>query len=115
MRKLSSEEIIRCIQSREEFEATATDTGLRIRVGHYVPFVGMAIHAGSKVREELEVKCALDDYQRWYEEDPDTDAFIGSMPSRLWAPTAGLRTTSTAHPKTPFTPKRGAEKCGGAR
>jgi len=47
MRKLSSEEIIRCIQSREEFEATATDTGLRIRVGHYVPFVGMAIHAGS--------------------------------------------------------------------
>ena len=80
MRKLSSEEIIRCIQSREEFEATATDTGLRIRVGHYVPFVGMAIHTGSKVREELEVKCALDDYQRWYEEDPDTDAFIGSMP-----------------------------------
>jgi len=83
MRKLSSEEIIRCIQAREEFEAIATDSGLRIRIGHYVPFVGMAIHAGSHMREELDVKCGLDDYQRWYEEDPDTDTFIGSMPITL--------------------------------
>lgn len=78
--KLSSAEIIKRIRAGRDFEAEATDTGMRIRISDYVPFVCMAIHAGSKMRHELQLKCALDEYERWYEEDPDTDSFISGMP-----------------------------------
>ena len=78
--KLSSTEIIKRIRAGRDFEAEATDTGMRIRISDYVPFVCTAIHAGSEMRHELQLKCALDEYERWYEEDPDTDVFISGMP-----------------------------------
>jgi hypothetical protein len=37
------------------------------------------------VRAELLGKIALDDYERWYEEDPHTADFIASMPITLVA------------------------------
>ena len=77
---LSSAEIIKRIRAGRDFEAIATDTGMHIRITDYVPFVCTAIHAGNKMRHELQIKCALDEFDRWYEEDPDTDAFIGGMP-----------------------------------
>lgn len=78
--KLSSAEIIKRIRSGRDFEAEASDTGMRIRISDYVPFVCTAIHAGGKMRHELQIKCALDEFDRWYEEDPDTDSFINGMP-----------------------------------
>lgn len=78
--QLTSAEIIERIQAGRDFEAEATDTGLRIRITDYVPFVCTAIHAGGRMRHELQLKCALDEFDRWQEEDPDTDAFISPMP-----------------------------------
>ena len=63
--KLSSAEIIKRIRAGRDFEAEATDTGMRIRISDYVPFVCTAIHAGSEMRHELQLKCALDEYERW--------------------------------------------------
>lgn len=78
--RLTSAEIIERIRAGRDFEAVATDTGLRIRISDYVPFVCTAIHAGSRMRHELQLKCVLDDFERWQEEDPDTDTFISPMP-----------------------------------
>lgn len=78
--QLTSAEIIERIKAGRDFEAEATDTGLRIRITDYVPFVCTAIHAGGRMRHELQLKCALDEFDRWQEEDPDTDTFISPMP-----------------------------------
>ncbi len=78
--QLTSAEIIEKIRAGRDFEAEATDTGLRIRITDYVPFVCTAIHAGGRMRHELQLKCALDEFDRWQEEDPDTDTFITPMP-----------------------------------
>tara|TARA_Y100001978_G_scaffold199888_1_gene215114 strand:- start:810 stop:2819 length:2010 start_codon:yes stop_codon:yes gene_type:complete len=80
---LSPDEIIRLIRKGECFDAQTRDGGLKIKIERYVPYVCTAIHAGSKLRESLKTRIALDDYQRWYEEDPHTDAFISSMPITL--------------------------------
>jgi N-formylglutamate amidohydrolase len=37
------------------------------------------------MRNELKLKCELDEYHRWYEEDPHTGQFIESMPITLIA------------------------------
>jgi uncharacterized protein (TIGR02421 family) len=74
------EEIIDQIEEGKTFEATNADESFTIKINKYVPFVCTAIHAGSKLRTELLNKIALNDYQRWYEEDPNTDDFISSMP-----------------------------------
>ncbi|MGB1074680.1 MAG: flavohemoglobin expression-modulating QEGLA motif protein [Flavobacteriales bacterium] len=78
--RLTSTEIIERIRAGRDFEAIATDTGLRIRITDYVPFICTAIHAGGRMRHELQLKCALDDFERWQEEDPDTDTFINALP-----------------------------------
>ncbi len=77
---LSTAEIIGRIRAGRDFEAQASDTGLYIRIAQYVPHVATAIHAGSSLRHELQLKCALDAFSRWQEEDPDTDRFIEGLP-----------------------------------
>ncbi len=83
MRKLTCEEIIRRIQQGVTFEAEASDAGFRISINEYVPYVCTAIHDGHRFRDELKLKARLSDFDRWYEEDPYTGAFISSMPIKL--------------------------------
>ena len=83
MQKLKIEEIIRLINKRETFEARAFDDSFRIKVNKYVPYCCTAIHDGNNLRSDLNDKIALDDYERWYEEDPSTGDFIGSLPITL--------------------------------
>ena len=83
MLRLSIEEIIKKIQRKESFEATTEDGSFQIKINRYVPYVCTAIHAGNNLRQELKMKCALNDYERWYEEDPYTDEFIAALPITL--------------------------------
>ncbi len=83
MLRLSVEEIIKKIQRKEVFEAVVTDGSFQVKINRYVPYVCTAIHAGSNLRQELKDKCALNDYERWYEEDPYTDEFIAALPITL--------------------------------
>ncbi len=78
--KLSITEIIKNIEEERLFEAQDSNAGFLIKIARYVPFCCTSIHSGSKLRPELQGKIALNDYQRWYEEDPFTDDFIKSMP-----------------------------------
>ncbi len=73
-------ELVELIEEGKTFEATTIDGAFTVKINKYVPFICTAIHAGSNLRPELLNKIALNEYQRWYEEDPNTDAFISSMP-----------------------------------
>jgi len=76
-------EIIKSIKSGKPFKATADDQSFSIKIDRYVPYICTAIHNGSNIRSGLSNKIALDDYERWYEEDPHTAVFIASMPITL--------------------------------
>lgn len=80
IKKAEIKEIIRLIENETLFEATSSDGGFTIKINKYVPYCCTAIHNGSQLRPELHSKIALDEYQRWYEEDPFTADFIASMP-----------------------------------
>jgi len=78
--KIEINEIIKNIEQEKVFEVTSADGEFTIKIDKYVPFCCTAIHNGSKLRPELHDKIALNEYQRWYEEDPYTGDFIKSMP-----------------------------------
>lgn len=80
IKKIKISEITSKIEKEEHFEALSEDGGLKIKISKYVPFCCTAVHNGSHIRQELLKKIALNDYQRWYEEDPYTGDFIVSMP-----------------------------------
>ena len=80
MQNLRVEEIIKLISRGEIFEAASSDQSFHIKIKKYVPFCCMAIHDGSNLREDLSAKIELDEFQRWYEEDPFTGEFIDSLP-----------------------------------
>jgi uncharacterized protein (TIGR02421 family) len=80
---MTIKEIIASIKSGKTFHATAEDGSFTIKIDRYVPYVCTAIHNGGNVRPELLHKIALDEYERWYEEDPHTADFIASMPITL--------------------------------
>lgn len=83
MQTLSIQEIIASIRRQETFEAKAADNSFIIKINRYVPYACTAIHDGSQFRSELKDKISLTEYNRWYEEDPNTGDFIDSMPITL--------------------------------
>lgn len=80
MQKLKVSEIVKLIEKQETFEAISSDNSFSIKINKYVPYCCTAIHDGSNLREQLKNKIAIDDYNRWYEEDPHTGEFIDSLP-----------------------------------
>jgi uncharacterized protein (TIGR02421 family) len=78
--RLSIDEIVQKINNREQFEAIPIEGGFFIKINKYVPFCCTAIHNGWELRKPLREKINLSDYERWYEEDPNTADFIASMP-----------------------------------
>lgn len=80
MQALSVQEIIGKIKRREIFECVDQAGGFKLKIEQYLPHVAAAIHAGGKLRPELEEKIHHTLQERWYEEDDFTDDFITSMP-----------------------------------
>ncbi len=83
MLKLKIEDIIKLIRKGETFEAEENDGSFGIKINRYVPYVCMAIHDGGTLRNELKSKIAVDEFERWQEEDPHTGNFIDSLPITL--------------------------------
>ena len=80
MIRLAVEEMLSRIAKGITFEAIAEDGSFSIKVNEYVPYVGMALHAGHHFRDELKAVCLLSDKERWYEEDPATEQFVSALP-----------------------------------
>ena len=80
MQKLSVEQIIRKIEAEETFYAVASDYSFTLKIDKYVPYVCGAVHDGNQFRKELWDNCLHSQYERWYEEDPETRNMVISHP-----------------------------------
>lgn len=80
MEKLSIESIINKINQQQIFHAVADDYSFTIKIDEYVPYICAAIHDGHQFRKELWDNCLHTEYDRWYEEDPETKNMIASHP-----------------------------------
>jgi len=80
MDHLSIETIISKIKNEECFHAVAEDYSFTLKIDKYVHYVCGAVHDGHQFRKELWDNCIHTEYERWYEEDPETKTMISSHP-----------------------------------
>lgn len=80
MQRLSIGNIISKIEAEEPFHAVASDYSFTIKIDDYVPYVCAAVHNGHQFRKELWAKCLHTAYDRWYEEDPETENMVKHHP-----------------------------------
>ena len=80
MDRLSIHEIIAKIEAEETFHAVSDDYSFTLKVDKYVPYVCGAVHDGHQFRQELWDNCLHTEYDRWYEEDPETKNMVISHP-----------------------------------
>ena len=80
MERLSVEKIIENINLEKCFHAVAEDYSFTIKIDEYVHYACGAVHDGHQFRKELWDNCLHTEYDRWYEEDPETKNMIASHP-----------------------------------
>ncbi len=80
MERLSIEKIIENINLEKCFHAVAEDYSFTIKIDEYVHYACGAVHDGHQFRKELWDNCLHTEYDRWYEEDPETKNMIASHP-----------------------------------
>lgn len=80
MLKLSIEDIIHKIKAEKTFHAVSSDYAFSLKLDTYVPYVCAAIHDGHQFRKELWDNCLHSEYDRWYEEDPETKNMVRAHP-----------------------------------
>ena len=80
MQKLSINDIIKKIHNEDLFHAVADDYSLTLKIDNYVHYACAAIHNGHQFRKELWENCIHTEYERWYEEDPETKNMVNSHP-----------------------------------
>lgn len=85
MLKLSLDEIIEKINAEEVFHAVSDDYSLTLKIENYIHYVCGAVHDGHQFRHELWDNCLHTEYERWYEEDPETKKMVQSHPIVLAA------------------------------
>lgn len=80
MEKLEINEIIRKIEKEELFEAVSHDYSFTLKIEKYVPYVCGSVHDGHNFRKELWNNCLHTEYDRWFEEDPETKTMVETFP-----------------------------------
>ncbi len=80
MERLSIDAIISKIQNEERFHAVADDYSLTLKIDNYTYYACAAVHDGHQFRKELWKHCIHTEYERWYEEDPETKNMVSSHP-----------------------------------
>lgn len=80
MQKFSINEIINNIKAGQTFNAVASDYSFILKIDSYVPYVCAAVHNGHQFRKELWSHCTHTEYERWYEEDPETAVMVQTQP-----------------------------------
>ncbi|WP_431134298.1 N-formylglutamate amidohydrolase [Psychroserpens mesophilus] len=80
MERLPVDTIISKIKKEELFHAVSEDYSFTLKIENYVHYVCGAVHNGHQFRKELWDNCLHTEYERWYEEDPETKQMITSHP-----------------------------------
>ncbi|MGB0891553.1 MAG: N-formylglutamate amidohydrolase [Flavobacteriaceae bacterium] len=68
------------MKNEETFEAVSNDYSFTIKIDKYVPYVCGAVHDGHQFRKELWDNCIHTEYERWFEEDPETKEMVKTHP-----------------------------------
>jgi hypothetical protein len=100
MQKLSIEQIISKIEVEECFHAVAEDNSFTIKIDNYVHYACAAIHDGHQFRKELWEHCIHTEYERWYEEDPETKNMVISHPILISAMDSRFEYDLNRNPET---------------
>ncbi len=80
MLRLSVNQIINKIQAEETFEAVSEDYSFTLKIEGYVPHICGAVHDGHQFRKSLWNNCLHSEYDRWFEEDPNTKEMVQTFP-----------------------------------
>ncbi len=80
MDKLSIPLILEKIKAEETFNVVSEDYAFTLKIDNYVPYACAAVHDGHQFRKSLWDNCLHTEYDRWYEEDPETKSMIQSHP-----------------------------------
>ncbi len=80
MERLSINAIVAKIEAEETFHAVSDDYSFTLKIDEYVPYVCGAVHDGHQFRKDLWDNCLHSEYDRWYEEDPETKNMVISHP-----------------------------------
>lgn len=80
MERLSIDTIIAKIEAEKTFHAVSDDYSFTLKLNKYVPYACGAVHDGHQFRKELWKNCLHSEYDRWYEEDPETKNMVISHP-----------------------------------
>lgn len=80
MIRLSINEILDRIEREEPFHAVSEDYAFTLKIDQYTHYVCAAIHDGHQFRRELWDNCLHTEYDRWYEEDPETKSMVQDHP-----------------------------------
>ena len=80
MVRLSIDEIIERISREDTFHAVSDDYSFTIKIDTYVHYLCGAVHDGHQFRKELWENCIHTEYERWFEEDPETKEMVHSHP-----------------------------------
>jgi len=80
MQKLTINQIISKIKAEETFHAVSSDYSFTLKIDSYVHYVCGAVHDGHQFRKDLWDNCLHTEYERWYEEDPETKNMVISHP-----------------------------------
>ena len=78
MQKLTISEIISKIEAEETFHAVSSDYSFTLKIDNYVPYVCAAVHDGHQFRKDLWGNCLHTEFDRWYEEDPETKNMVAT-------------------------------------
>lgn len=100
MLKLSIEDIVKKIENEETFEAVAQDYSFTIKIDEYVHYVCGAVHDGHQFRKELWDNCLHTEYERWFEEDPETKEMVKSNPIVIAGCDSRFEYDLNRHPNT---------------
>jgi len=80
MERLSVVKIIENINNERVFYAVAEDYSFTLKVEAYTHYVCGAVHNGHQFRKSLWSNCLHTEYDRWFEEDPETLTMVQSHP-----------------------------------
>ena len=80
MERLSIEHIIQKINNEETFHAVSEDYSFTLKIDSYIYYMCGAVHDGHQFRKELWENCKHTEYERWFEEDPETKEMVKDHP-----------------------------------
>ena len=88
-------------------EGTDEKGGFAFKLAFSVPYIVTAIHAGGRVREELQPLMTISAKERAYEDDIATDRIIQGLPSTIWGLDSRAEYDLNRPPETtlPLTPE----------